>query len=270
METTGRWTAALAAVGALAALLLPRPIAAQEGGEVLRSALERYESRLEGVETVTITQVSETAVGGRDTSELRLVKRRVNGRALLVPRGDSVGSVATLSALYARLPELSEHAVLRGRATVDGHDAQVVHLAALGDVDLGFGSVSPGAADGGLRADSATLYVGTERRLVRRADAHGRLSFGGTGYPFTARARMSDFRDVEGFVYPYRSEVRISLGGVGRQMRMLLETMRQSARDSARRAMLDRVAAALDEEGIRVVSRVLEITVNGGEPAGGG
>lgn len=263
MSGTTRWTTVLAAAGAVA-LVLPAPAVGQDGGEVLRTALERYESRLQGVRTVTVEHETETPMSGPTRSEVRLVKRTRDGRPVLVPEGDSATGNMPVSRFYASLPRLVEHATLRGRSTIDGHQVFVVHLAGLQDVDLGVGSTPSG--DGSFEADSATLYVDTERYLFRRAEAHGRTSIAGAERALSVRAHMSDFREVDGFVYPYRTVARVNVEGLGGQMAAMLEKMRQSVRDSAQRAMLEQAAAAMSKEGMRIVTRVRELRINAEGP----
>lgn len=268
METTQRWRTVAAVAGALALSLLPRPAAGQDGAEVLRTALDRYEDRLEGVRTVTIVQETEMPMGTRTTTEERLVKRTSAGRSTLVPENDSAAAgEVPLAAAYARFDEFAGHASLRGRSTVDGRDAYVVHLGDLQDVDLGPGSVSGG--DGGFEADSATLYIGSDRYLLRRAEIHGRTSMSGRERPVSVRASLRDFREVEGFVYPYVTEAHVRVEGLGRQMRAMMKQMQQAVEDSAQRAMMRQAAAAMSDDGMRVVTRVQEVRVNEGAPPEG-
>lgn len=264
MKTIERWRAAGAAAAGLALLLLPRAAAAQDGPGVLRTALDRYESRLEGVETVTIVRETEMPVGGPATSEDRLVRRTVDGRTTLVPADDSVASDAPVASVYARFDELAEHANLRGRSTVDGHDVYVVHLARLEKVDLG-GSLSSGGGDG-FTADSATAYVDSDRYLVRRAEMHGRMSMGGTQRPVSVDVSMRDFRDVDGFVYPYVTEARVRVEGIGPQMRAMMEKIQESSGDSVQQSLTQQLAAAVSGDGLRVVTRVQEVRVNAAGP----
>lgn len=264
METIERWRTAAAAAAGLALLLLPRAAAGQDGPGVLRTALDRYESRLEGVETVTIVRETEMPMGGPAESEDRLVKRTVGGRAMLVPTDDSGASDVPITSVYAHFDELAEHAVLRGRSTVDGRDVYVVHLASLEEVDLG-GSLSSGREEG-FAADSATAYVDADRYVVRRAEMHGRMSMGGAQRPVSVDVSMRDYRDVDGFVYPYLTEARVRVEGVGEQMRAMMEKMQESAEDSAQQSMMQNLAAAVSGDGLRVVTRVQEVRVNAAGP----
>lgn len=262
-----RWTAA-AAGGALA-LLLPVPAAAQqEGAGVLRTAMDRYESRLEGVETVSIVQETRLPMGGRTTSETRLVKRSVDGRAVLVPEGEGRGRRSPPTGVYAALPELTDRARLRGRTTVEGREALAVHLADLQGVDL----VTRGLSAGGARnfeADSATLFFDSREYLLRGADVHGRMTVAGRDREVTVRARFRDFRETDGFVHPHVTEARVELGEAAERMRAMLRRMEQAADDSARAAMMGRAAAAMAGGEMKAVVRVRRVRVNPPGPSGG-
>lgn len=268
MERRKRWGAAAAAAGALA-ILLPGTAVAQDGAEVLRTAMDRYESRLEGIETVTIVQETQMPMGAPTTSESRLVKRTVDGRPVLVPEGDSASNRLPMTQFYASLDEVTERATLRGRSTVDGAEAHVVHLSGLQDVDLGAESMS-GDRERNFEADSATVYVGTGRYLVLRAEMHGRMSMAGSERSVSVRADFRDYRESDGFVYPYVTETRIQVEGLGAQMQAMMEKMQQAVRDSAQKAMMQRAAAAMSDDGMQLVTRVREVRVNEASRSGGG
>lgn len=262
------WAAAVTG----AALLVVGPAAARaqsDGAEVLRTALERYESRLEGVQSVTIVQRTRLPMGGARRVESRLEKRSVDGRSMLLPAEQGTGGGSAVAGIYANLPELLDRATLRGRSTVDGHDVYVVDVSGLQDMELGQGALSSGSG-GSFVADSATLFLDSGRYLLRRADMHGRMSTGMGQQNVSVRARFHDFRDRGGYVHPFRMEAAVRMEGMGEQMRAMMEKMQQGGADSAQRAMMEKAVGAMMGGEMEVSTTVEEVRVSGqGSPDGG-
>lgn len=259
-------------VAAGAALLLLGPAAARaqsDGAGVLRAALERYESRLEGVQSVTIVQRTRLPMGGAQRVETRLEKRTVDGRPFLLPEGQESDGGSAVTGIYANLPELLDRAAMRGRSTVDGHDVYVVDVTGLQDMELGQGALSSGRG-GSFVADSATLYLDSERFLFRRADMHGRMSTGMGQQSVSVRAHFRDFRNRGGYVHPFRMEAAVRMEGMGEKMRAMMEKMQQAGADSAQRAMMEQAAGAVMGGEMKVSTTVEEVRVSGpGSPDGG-
>lgn len=256
-----RWTTAGAVAVGLLPCLAGTVTAQEDGGDVLRTAMERYEARLGGVDTVTIVQRTQLPMGGEQRVETRLVKELVDGRSLLVPDGSGGGSA--VAGIYGSLPELTERAVLRGQSTVDGHDVFVVDVTGLQDLDFGQGALSTGQG-GSFEADSATLYLDSERYLLRRADMHGRMETGMGERAVSVRAQFRDFREIDGYVHPYRMRAAVRMEGMGEQMSAMMEKMRQGGADSAQKAMMEEAMSAMMGGEMTVTTTVQEVRVGGG------
>lgn len=256
-----RW--ATAATGAALLLLGPAAAGAQsDGAGVLRTALERYGARLEGVQSVTIVQRTRLPMGGSQRGETRLEKRTVDGRPFLLPAGQESDGGSAVTGMYANLPELADRAALRGRSTVDGHDVYVVDVTGLQDLELGQGALSSGQG-GSFVADSATLYLDSERYLLRRADMHGRMSTGMGQQTVSVRAHFRDFRNRGGYVHPFRMEAAVRMEGMGEKMRAMMEKMQQAGGDSAQRAMMQEAMGAMMGGDMKVSTTVEEVRVTG-------
>lgn len=254
---------ASAAAGAVLLLLVPAVAPAQsDGGEVLRAALERYQSRLEGVQSVTIVQRTRLPMGGAQRVETRLEKQMVDGRPLLLPGGQESEAGNAVTGIYANLPDLVDRAALRGRSTVDGHDVYVVDVTGLQDMDLGQGALSSGRG-GSFVADSAALYLDSERYLLRRADMYGRMSTGMGQQTVSVRAHFRDFRNRGGYVHPFRMEAAVRMEGMGEKMRAMMEKMQQGGADSAQDATMEQAAAAMMGGEMKVSTEVEEVRVVG-------
>lgn len=254
---------AAASLAIAAALVLPLRAAGQaSGGEVLRTALDRHEARLEGVETVTIVQETTTPIGTSTRQEVRLVKATRDGHTLLLPKGENAAAdVMPMSRIVASFDSVSDRAVLRGRSEVDGHEVYVVAVPGLRGVDFGQESL-PGRAGRSFRADSATFYVDADRYVLRRAEVYGRTSMGGSERSVHVDAHLSDYRETEGYLHPYRAEIRIDVRGMEKQMRAMMQKMQQAGADSARQAMMERAMGALMGGEMKVTVRVEELRVN--------
>lgn len=266
MRARGRRWASATATAALVLLLPSSSVAQQDGGQVLRTALDRYEQRLEGVGGVTVVQRTRLPMGGDRRVEARLVKRQVDGRTLLVPEGSAAGSA--VAGIYANLPSLGERASLRGRSTVDGRDVYVVEVADLQEMEFGQGALSSGG--GSFVADSATLYLDSERYLLRRADMHGRMSTGMGDQGVSVRAHFRDYRSRGGYLHPFRVEATVRMEGMGRQMRAMMEKMEGTGGDSARQAKMEQAVGAVMGGEMTVSSTVEELQVTSPDGPGGG
>lgn len=269
MKTRDRWTAVVAALGALA-LLVPLPAPAQESGaEVYSAVMDRAEARLEGVDSVTVVQETTTSMGTSTTQELHLVKETRNGRTILLPKGGESGQqVMPPASILATGDSLMERSRLRGRSRVDGREVYVVAAPDLSGMDFGQGALS-GTDARSFEADSATFYVDTESYVLRRADVHGRMNMGGRERAVSLGVHLRDYRETAGYLHPFRSEIQVEIEGLGEQMQAMMEKMQQAGADSARRAMMEQAMGAMLGGGVTVTSTVTELRVNGRSNPGG-
>lgn len=269
LSASTRWSVAAAAV-AVTALLLPTPAAGQESAEeIFRTAIERNEARLDGVDSVTVVQEITMPMGMTRQQELRLEKTTRDGRTLLAPRGEDAGSqLMPAASMMATMDSAMAASVLRGRSEVDGHEVYVVAVPELPAIDLGQGALSGGAAQS-FRGDSATFYVDVDQYVLRRARVHGQMTMGGTERAVQVGVRLSDYRETEGYLHPFRSEIQLDIEGMEKQMQALMQKMQQGGSDSAQRAMMEQAMAAMMGEGMTVISTVTEVRVNGVRSSGG-
>lgn len=267
----GRWsTAAAAAAGALAMLLPTAALGQESGQEVFRAAMDRYEARLEGVDSVTVVQEVTTPMGMTRRQEFRVEKTTRNGRPLLVPTGDDAAAhMMPAASMLSTMDSAMAGSVLRGRSEVDGHQVYVVAVPDLPAIDLGQGALS-GTGARSFRPDSATFYVDTEEYVLRRGQIYGEMSMGGAPRSVQLEVHLSDYRETQGYLHPYRSEIRVDIEGMARQMQAMMQKMQEGGADSAQRAMMEQAVSAMMGQGMTVTAVVEEIRVNGAGPSGGG
>ncbi len=274
--TAGRVLAAMA-LAALAAA--PVALPAQSAQEVLETALERHEQRMEGVRDYTVVQ---EIMGFESTTYFERVER--DGHVFFVPR-QQAGSEAARRAPenpYAALTEMAERATLEGTEQVDGEACHVVTVTDLEGTDF---YESAGAGEQ-FRPDRATFLVDTDDYLIRGMRMEGTATTDGQTRDFSLDARFRDYREVEGVVHPFRVEV--SVEGMGgqmseadrRQARRSLEQMRQQMEnmsDEQRQMMermmgdqMERIEGMLASGAMDFTATVREIRVNQGPPEGRG
>lgn len=286
----------LAVLAAAAALpLLSQPAYGQPAREVLETAMERYEQRMEGVENYTVVQT----IGGTETT---LYYELVESEATLprfrqVTLGDYLGATAggedgeatipggeeaALGATdpYRMFDEMAARAELRGTESVDGRMAHVIVVDDMSGVDLG--RAEEGGGDGtAFEPRSATMWIDAERYVLLRSSMTGLLEAEGDASEVTAETRMSDYREVDGVLHPFRTEVAIEgLGGAmsaedreelrraHEQMERQLEGMSEQQRAMVEKMMKDRMPdlEALAGGTMEMTMEVRELRVNEGPP----
>lgn len=267
-----RLTAALA-LAALAAA--PAALQAQSGQEVLETALDRHAERMEGVQNYTV--VAET-MGFESTTYFERVER--DGDVFFVPR-EHLGSEAAQRAPdnpWAGLRDLADRATLEGTETVDGEECYAVVVTDLEGTEL-YGSAAGGE---GFRPERATFLVDTDDYLLRGMRMEGTAQMEGETRDVTFDARMLDYREVDGVVHPFRTEVSMEGMGGGmseeerRQARQSMQEMQQRMEKmpEQQREMMERMMGDRMEQMEQMVAsgamdftvKVKEIRVNEGPP----
>jgi hypothetical protein len=267
------------ALVALAGAVSPFIAEAQSAKDVLNGMVAEYEKRMANVTNYTIVQ---EAMGTPIT--MYFEKETVDGRAVFRMRQSSVAAMAAPatgedrgeSDMYAELPKLAERATYKGRETVDG---QAVHVIVIDDMQgIRFGrGMAPQNAD--FEPRRATLYVDTRLSVPRRMILEGRMRNEGKTTDVTSTVDMLDYREVEGMLHPFRSQVRIDgLGGaVDPEMRKQYEEMKkqlaempESERKMAEQMMkgqLGQMEKMMGSDGgMNVELVVRELRVNQGAP----
>lgn len=264
------WSVVAAGAGAIA-LLLPAPGFGQESAEeVLRTALDRSEARVQGVDSVTVVQELTMPMGMTSRQELHLTTTTRNGRTVLLPAGENAGThVMPAASMLATMDSAVAAAVLRGGSEVDGHEVYVVAVPDLPAIDFGQDALA-GARGRSFEGDSATLYVDTEQYVPRRAEIYGQMTMGGTRRPVQVGVHLSDYRETRGYLHPFRSEIQIDIEGLGKQMQAMMRKMQQGGSDSARRAMMEQAVAAMMGNGMTITAVVKKIHVSRSGSSGGG
>lgn len=205
-------TPSSALLAALALAALPHFAVAQSAGDVLTTAMERYEERVRSIETYTVVQ----EVMGTDLT-LRYTKEIVDGRPVF--RARYVHEEEQLIPLAANdvvsdLSGMIEHASYGGRHDVDGHATHAIQI-----TEAGLASLSEAMArDAGgesFEARSMTMYVDAEEYVLRRVEMEGEMTQGDQVRAVATTIDFTDYRDVDGLLHPFRTTLSVEGTGDG-------------------------------------------------------
>lgn len=256
------------------------PVSAQSAEELLRTAMDRHQERMEGIQDYTVVQ---EVMGFQSTTYFERDER--DGEVVFVPREEMGGGVADRlpDSPYGSFVELASRASYDGTEEVDGRRTHVVTA-----TDLEGTSFHQELADedGELRVERITLWMDDDEHLLRRMRMEGTAALeGGDPGPVTVTADLRDYREVDGMLHPFRTEV--SLEGFGEQIsdeqreeiRRSLDEAREQMQDmpESQREMMERMMGDQLEEMERmllsgsmdVTITVEELRVNEGPPDDG-
>jgi flavin-binding protein dodecin len=262
------------------ALVAAAPASAQSAEEVVNDALDRFEQRMEGVQSYTVVQ---TAMGFESSTTFE--RRTVDGHTVFVPR-ETQGSEAasrTPQSYQAMLTELGERGTHEGVESVDGREC---HLLSLDDFSGGaFGDLSPSGDGGEWTPERLRVWIDRDELLPRKMTMEGTVTREGEERPVTITALPRDYREVDGVVHPYRTEVRTeglspSMSPEERErmkasmekMKKKMEQMSPEQREMMEQMMggrLEKMEEMLATGAMDMTVEVKEIRVNEGGDGGG-
>lgn len=275
----------LAAV--LLAGVLPASAGAQTGEEIMQRAVEAYEERVAGIDEYTVTQ--KVDVMGQAPVTNRFVKRTREGHPVFVPASGSQGDDTPRGwgNPYEVFLSMAGRAELQGRGTVGGHEVWTLAVEDFSGVDVG--RMTPAGARGEFEPASTTFQVDVESHVIRRLSMQGEMVTGDGENPIRMTVRFRDYRDRQGMLYPFRTE--ISVDGMDAVMsprdreraerqleriRARLDTMSEARREKIEdriRPQIEQLEKAVEEGRVEVAVVVQELVVNQGDtsgPASGG
>jgi len=266
---------------------LPSPASAQSAADLMRGAMDAQAARLAGVDDVTLTQdIMGMSVG------VYMEKRTVGGTPVLVP-------VSTIMAGQVRpIPQDDmaadwanpfqqawvERVRLEGADQVDGRPVRVLVMDDFTGLEL---PRMPGQTgrDADFRPKSMRFSLDDDY-LIRKVEMDAEaVQDDGTTAPLHLIVYLEDYRDVDGYVHPFRTRT-ITEGMLGaanvdqEELRAQLEAMRRqiASTPEAQRGMMERMmgpqlerlqAMLSSEEGeMEMTMTVTDLKVNAGPPRG--
>jgi len=251
---------------------------AQSAAEVIDRMLTEHERRSAAVDDYTLVQ----EVMGLETISY-FEKQMVDGRPVFqLRRTGAMGmemdspTEGTLDEIYAMGEDLAESARYVGREAVGGSDAHVLDLPDLQGTDFGR-NMSP---DSEFTPTSGRFYVDADTYVPLRMDFEGEMTTEQGTSPIRSTIEMSDYREVEGMLMPYRTDVRIEGLGAAiddetraefEKMQSELEQMPEAQRRMVEAMMADQLAQfrqMMEDDSAPMLVEVVvrEIRVNTGPP----
>jgi hypothetical protein len=269
--------------------LPPGPVEAQSAAEVMQRALAAQAERLAGVDNVTITQdVMGMQVG------MYMEKKDVGGVPTLVPVSTVMGGQVTpipqdqTSADWSNpfREDWAGRTRLVGTDQVDGKDVTVLVIEDFTGLAI---PEIPGnqAGRGQIEPTLMRFFMDEDQMVMRKMEMEAEMTQeDGTVSPIQMTLFLEDYRDVDGFLYPFRT--RTIAGGMfeaadvdQEELRQQLAEMRKQLDDmpQAQRAMMEQMMGPQIEKleemlggsegGMEVVLTVTDLKVNSGPPGGG-
>lgn len=242
---------------------------AESAQEIVTTALEKYEQRLANVQTVSITQ----NVMGIEV-ETNLAKETVDGHATLVPTGDGAPGTDP-GAFLAQMQEMAEAAKLIGKEKVGGVECWVLEMDDMKAFDAG---PQPGGGD--FDARRGRFWIDRKDYLMRKMMMEGDATNGGQTTPITMEMTLRDYRDTEGFLWPFstdmvvrgigsgmseeeRAEAKKALAEMEAQMAEMPESQRKMM-ESMMGGQKQKLEQMIESGEMKMTVQVTRLSVNGG------
>lgn len=259
--------------------LLAAPVQAQDAGDILQTALDRYVERTQGVNDYTITYGGFMGTGAV-TSYFE--KEVVDGfpvfRQVSV-EGDETEPTTDFDP-YRKFPEIAERARYDGTEEIDGLEA---HKLSIDDFE-GLDFTPPSAGPGDFEPESMTLWIDGSDYLIRRMRMEGTAVIEGEPRPLTMVASLGDYRTVEGMPFPYVTTIAVegamAASGMSdedaaqaraqlEEMRAQLENMSEQQREMMERLMgpqMESLEKMVGSGTFEMTLEVKDLKVNTGPP----
>jgi hypothetical protein len=257
---------------AAAGVVLAVPATAQSAKDVLETAMERHEQRLAGIDNITVVQ---EVMGFEMTSYFE--KQMVDGHPTLMMKDTGDGSMEDVGIDYAAFKDIADHATLTGIETVDGQSCYALRVDDLSTLDW---NPSVGENDSDFTAKTGTFYIDRDEYLLRKMEIEGEAQRDGRVVPVNMQMLVTDYREVDGWIHPFVTEMTVSgfAGGLSEEdkeeAREALEEMREQMKDmsASERAMMEKMMAGqierleemLESGEMNVTVQVKELRVNAG------
>jgi hypothetical protein len=258
----------------------------------MTEAREDYDARMSGIQNY---MVSQTSMGM--TTSMYFERHEVDGWVVFLPDpakttlngetmdqamgGQDVGS--QMDSNYYLRPEVMDRARIDGSLEVDGHDCWIIVLDDFDGLDLGMKTEGAG---GGFEPRVLRMYLDKDEYMARRLDFDGTITMGAEPQEMSTSALMTDYREVDGMLYPFRVEIETDMGQGSAD-----DTEAGGSTPAAMQAMIDQMGADLsdaeramieglmqnDQGGLQammnqamssIIIETTELKVNAGPPGG--
>jgi hypothetical protein len=263
----------LSAVVGLLSMTLLQPVSAvaQDAEEIIKTAIERYEQRMAGIDNYTLVQ---EVMGFETTSYFE--KQTVDGRTVYrMVDAYTDDSQDNMGEMYNGFLEVAERAKYSGNEDVEGHDTYVL---AVDD----FSGLAVYGEDDDFKPKKGLFYLDTGEYVIRRIKMEGMVERDGQTQPATADMYFEDYRSVEGVLHPFLIQMNISgvTSGMSEEeleearkdleeLRKQMDEMSESQRkmmESMMGPQIEKLEEMLNSGNIEMSIAVKELRVNQGPP----
>lgn len=303
MNTKSGWKVAVFSVLAVAVGMQIgslRAYAEDSAEEILKTAMERYENRMKGIENYTVVQsmsgMKTTSYFERvETDDGRTHFRHVTSAGSMgMTAGDEMGgymkqgggeTAGEMVDPYMMFDQIAARAELEGTEKVDGREAYLISVDDLSGMDFGAmtGMAEAGeGSGGGFQPKSMTIWLDKDRYVTLRTVMEGTVEMEGEATDVTFDIKTGDYRDTDGLLHPFHTEIAMEGMGGGltaeqqaemekarREMEKQLQGMDEKQRAMVEKMMKDRMPDMESMMGpgpMTVTIEVEEVMVNEGPP----
>ncbi len=285
MKTSPRTLLLSSAVLLLTAV--PAAGRAQSAADIFKTAMDRYTSRMKGIDNYTVVQdmmgVETTTYHTRveGSSPPQFDTRVLVGGQDLTGMGPQQKQEARDPDMYELYPEFAKRASLHGSESIDGHATWVIDIDDLSGISVW----KPASGDQqSFSPKKMTIYLDKDRYVPRRMRIEGEMPMNGKVSEVYMVMNMDDYRDVQGLVYPFR--MTMDMQGMENAMspeeraqaQQSLEQMQQQMKDmpEAQRKMMEKMMGPQMERlqkmlaggGMQMEVQVKDVKVNTPPPSG--
>lgn len=255
------------------------PVSAQSASEIVSRMMDEYADRTARVDDYTIVQdamgmetrayFEKVTVEGRPTFQLR--RSQAGGMSLNGPSQN-------FDEIYTFGSDLAEQARYEGTERIDNYDVHVLAIDDLSEID--FGSDMAAGPDSEFVPRSGKVFVDIDTFVPRRMEYEGEMTNSDGTHTVTSIITMGDYREIEGMLFPFRTEVRIEglAAAIDPETRAQFEEMQRELENlpENQRAMVEAMMADQleqframmegEDSGMSVTMLVREVLVNQGPP----
>jgi hypothetical protein len=241
---------------------------AQSAEDVFTTALDRYEQRMEGIESYTIVQET---MGFEST--IILVRTEIDGRSVFLPEGS--GESAGMADFHRIYPQLIERASVEGKESVDGQDCYVLAIEDFEGIDFG---QDMNMGDGSFDPKRGVFYIDDGEYVVRKMTMEGEMESDGQLQPFSFTSNLTDYREVDGLLHPFlinvlvegvvpgmsegeMDELRAQMEEMEKQLAEMPESQRAMV-EGMMKPQMERLQQMMGGGGLEVTIQTKEVRVN--------
>lgn len=264
---------------------------AQSVESITRSMSEEYNNWIANLDDLTTVATVEGSVvpldsvvtyqekvSGGQSPRFETQSRMFGGMPNMMP-DDGGARLDVLSNYHTMFQLLREEAVYEGRETIDGEETFVLSVEDMTPFYQAMMAPPQTNPDMNVDAQDGRFHIDTDEWVLRRISLHLQVERGGGPQTVQAATTLSDYRTVDGLVYPYRVETTMEnmlSSGEKQKMQQRIEELeaqlekmpaqRRKQMESMVDAQLNRMKDMVDGQ-MTLAFVVQDLKLNAGRPA---